>query len=87
MRIMNYASEAPTMASGANIAAFNVGNALGAWLGGLTIAAGLGFTSPIWMGAAVTVAGLLVLIVAAKIDRPTASEQSAQTTSLHPTAV
>ena len=86
MRIMNYASAAPTMASGANIAAFNVGNALGAWLGGITIAAGLGFTSPIWMGAAVTVAGLLVLIVAAKIDRPTASEQHSPTTSLHPSA-
>ncbi|MBT1256772.1 MFS transporter [Rhodococcus erythropolis] len=86
MRIMNYASAAPTMASGANIAAFNVGNALGAWLGGITIAAGLGFTSPIWMGAAVTVAGLLVLIVAAKIDRPAASEQSTSSTSLHPTA-
>jgi MFS transporter, DHA1 family, inner membrane transport protein len=86
MRIMNYASAAPTMASGANIAAFNVGNALGAWLGGITIAAGLGFTSPIWMGAAVTVAGLLVLIVAAKIDRPAASEQSTMSTSLYPTA-
>ena len=86
MRIMNYASAAPTMASGANIAAFNVGNALGAWLGGITIAAGLGFTSPIWMGAAVTVAGLLVLLVAAKIDRPAASEQSTPSTSLHPTA-
>ncbi|MGF0245173.1 MFS transporter [Rhodococcus erythropolis] len=86
MRIMNYASAAPTMASGANIAAFNVGNALGAWLGGITIAAGLGFTSPIWMGAAVTVAGLLVLIVAAKIDRPAASEQSTSSISLHPTA-
>ncbi|PCK28723.1 MULTISPECIES: MFS transporter [Rhodococcus] len=86
MRIMNYALAAPTMASGANIAAFNVGNALGAWLGGITIAAGLGFTSPIWMGAAVTVAGLLVLLVAAKIDRPAASEPSTPTTSLHPTA-
>ena len=86
MRIMNYASAAPTMASGANIAAFNVGNALGAWLGGITIAAGLGFTSPIWMGAAVAVAGLLVLLVAAKIDRPAASEPSTPTTSLHPTA-
>lgn len=86
MRIMNYASAAPTMASGANIAAFNVGNALGAWLGGITIAAGLGFTSPIWMGAAVTVAGLLVLTVAAKIDRPAVSEQSTTSTSLHPTA-
>ncbi|QIX51904.1 MFS transporter [Rhodococcus sp. DMU1] len=70
MRIMNYASAAPTMASGANIAAFNVGNALGAWLGGITIAAGLGFTSPIWMGAAVTVAGLVVLLIATAMDRP-----------------
>ncbi|MDV8067183.1 MFS transporter [Rhodococcus sp. IEGM 1366] len=69
MRIMNYASEAPTMASGANIAAFNVGNALGAWLGGLTIAAGLGFTSPIWMGAVVTVVGLVVLLLASSMDR------------------
>ncbi|MFC9362640.1 MFS transporter, partial [Rhodococcus sp. NPDC057014] len=69
MRIMNYAAQAPTMASGANIAAFNVGNALGAWLGGITIAAGLGFTSPIWMGAALTVAALAVLLVATALDR------------------
>lgn len=72
MRIMNYASAAPTMASGANIAAFNVGNALGAWLGGLTIAAGLGFTSPIWTGAVVTAAGLVVLRIATAMDRPSA---------------
>ena len=51
MRIMAYAGGAPTLASGANIAAFNVGNALGAWLGGLTITAGLGYTSPLWVGA------------------------------------
>lgn len=62
MRIMNFASTAPTLASGANIAAFNVGNALGAWIGGLTIAAGLGYTSPIWAGAVVTAAGLAVLL-------------------------
>lgn len=65
MRIMNYAS-------GADIAAFNVGNALGAWLGGLPIAAGLGFTSPIWMGAVVTAGGLVVLLIATAMDRPTA---------------
>ncbi|AII06495.1 MULTISPECIES: MFS transporter [Rhodococcus] len=69
MRIMNYAAQAPTMASGANIAAFNVGNALGAWLGGITIAAGLGFTSPIWMGAALTVGALGVLVLATALDR------------------
>ena len=60
------ADRAPTLASGANIAAFNVGNALGAWIGGLTIAAGLGFTSPLWAGAAMTAVGLVVLLVAVR---------------------
>ena len=66
MRVMHFASSAPTLASGANIAAFNVGNALGAWLGGVTLAAGLGYTSPLWAGAAITALGLVVLVVAAK---------------------
>jgi DHA1 family inner membrane transport protein len=49
------------MASGANIAAFNVGNALGAWLSGLALGAGFGFVSPLWVGAGITLAGLAVL--------------------------
>ncbi|MEU4689535.1 MFS transporter [Actinoplanes sp. NPDC023714] len=65
MRILSHAAGAPTLASGANIAAFNVGNAFGAWIGGLTLAAGLGYTAPLWAGAAVTLAGLLVFLVAA----------------------
>ncbi|MBE4717423.1 MFS transporter [Pseudarthrobacter sp. AB1] len=65
MRVMNYAPSAPTLASGANIGAFNVGNALGAWLGGVTITAGLGYTSPIWAGAGITLLGLVVMIIAA----------------------
>ncbi|MFF2844605.1 MFS transporter [Paenarthrobacter sp. NPDC057981] len=65
MRVMHFASTAPTLASGANIGAFNLGNALGAWLGGVTISAGLGYTSPIWAGAAITVAALLVMLAAA----------------------
>ncbi|GAB4013382.1 MFS transporter [Nocardioides ultimimeridianus] len=63
-RVMGYAGQAPTLASGANIGAFNAGNALGAWAGGVGISAGLGYTSPIWIGAAITVAGLAVLLVA-----------------------
>ncbi|MCV9994269.1 MFS transporter [Paeniglutamicibacter sp. ZC-3] len=81
MRIMNHAAHAPTLASGANIAAFNVGNALGAWVGGLTIAAGLGYTSPLWAGAGITVAGLAVMLIATRVrggeystSRATASE-------------
>lgn len=74
MRIMNYAASAPTLASGANIAAFNVGNAVGAWLGGVTIGAGLGFTSTSWVGAAITAVGLVVLLAATALDRSTAPE-------------
>lgn len=65
MRVMKYADGAPTLASGANIGAFNVGNALGAWLGGVTITAGLGYTSPIWAGAGITLLGLAVMAFAA----------------------
>jgi DHA1 family inner membrane transport protein len=67
MRILSYAGKAPTLASGANIAAFNVGNAFGAWLGGLTIAAGLGYTSPLWAGSAVTLGALLVYVLATRL--------------------
>ncbi|WP_347110684.1 MFS transporter [Paenarthrobacter sp. S56] len=65
MRVMHFASSAPTLASGTNIGAFNLGNALGAWLGGVTISAGLGYTSPVWAGAGITVAALAVMAVAA----------------------
>ncbi|MHC5795644.1 MFS transporter [Lacisediminihabitans sp. FW035] len=64
-RVMIYAPDAPTLASSANIAAFNVGNALGAWIGGLTISIGLGFTSPLWAGAVITAVALIVMLVAA----------------------
>ncbi|MDQ0893393.1 MFS transporter [Agromyces ramosus] len=70
-RVMRYADHAPTLASGANIAAFNLGNALGAWAGGATIAAGLGYTSPIWVGAIITAAALLVMVVARAAARRT----------------
>ncbi|MGP9781661.1 MFS transporter [Glutamicibacter sp. AOP12-B1-11] len=68
-RIMRYAGTAPTLASGANIGAFNVGNALGAWAGGVGIAVGLGYTSPIWIGAAITLAALLLMLLAASLAK------------------
>ncbi|MEU7647520.1 MFS transporter [Streptomyces huasconensis] len=73
VRIMKYAEDAPTMASGANVAAFNVGNALGAWIGGLTIAAGYGFVSPLWVGAGLALAGLVVVATSSLSGRSTAS--------------
>jgi DHA1 family inner membrane transport protein len=81
-RIMHFADHAPTLASSSNIAAFNVGNALGAWLGGLTITAGLGYTSPLWVGAALTFAALIVMLVAARLSAPT--ERMSERTSPEP---
>ena len=69
MRIMTYAGSAPTLASGANIAAFNLGNAAGAWLGGVTISAGLGYASTIWDGAALSLGALVVVLVADRLAR------------------
>ena len=68
-RIMHFAGSAPTLASGANIAAFNLGNALGAWAGGIGIAAGLGYTAPIWIGTIMTLAAVIVMILAAVTAR------------------
>jgi len=68
-RVMDKAHGAPALASAANIAAFNLGNAVGAYLGGLTIEHGLGYTAPNWVGAALAVAGLVVALVSGLLDR------------------
>jgi len=81
-RVMQYADHARTLASGANIAAFNLGNALGAWIGGLTIAAGLGYTSPIWAGAGITAAAVVLTSVAAAAARRARSRGAAPTGSV-----
>lgn len=78
-RVMHHADHAPTLASGANIAAFNLGNALGAWIGGLTIAAGLGYTSPIWAGAGITVVSVALTLVAVTAGRHSRREAPAST--------
>jgi MFS transporter, DHA1 family, inner membrane transport protein len=71
-RMMAKAEGAPALASAANIGAFNLGNAAGAWLGGLSIEHGLGYTAPNWIGAALAAAGLAVAVVSGLLDRRTA---------------
>jgi len=58
--LMDVAGEAQTLAAASHHAAFNTANALGPWLGGLAIGAGLGWTSTGPVGAATAMAGLLV---------------------------
>lgn len=58
--LMDVAADAQTLAAASNHAAFNIANALGPWLGGLAISAGLGWTATGYIGAATGAAGLLV---------------------------
>jgi len=71
-RVLDHAPGAATLASSANIAAFNVGNALAAWLGGATLARG-GAASPLVVGAimAAVATGLLALARSIGPQRPT----------------
>ncbi|MGW0839564.1 MFS transporter [Streptomyces sp. NPDC002787] len=68
-RVLDQAHGAPTLASAMNIAAFNLGNALAAWLGGLVIGAGLGYTAPNWVGAALAASALALAFVSATLER------------------
>ncbi|QRP43360.1 MFS transporter [Amycolatopsis sp. FDAARGOS 1241] len=69
MRMLASAEAAPTVASAVNIGAFNLGNALVAWLGGVVIAAGYGYASTNWVGAAMTVAALALAVASGTLDR------------------
>ena len=60
IRLMDVAEDAQTLAAALNHSAFNIANALGAWLGGVAIDAGLGWASTGWVGALLAVAGLLI---------------------------
>ncbi|MEV4872034.1 MFS transporter [Streptomyces syringium] len=69
MLVMNKARHAPTLASASNHSAFNLANAGGAWLGGVAIAAGWGWTSPTLVGAVLAVIGLAIAVTAGLLDR------------------
>ncbi|MBO1414325.1 MFS transporter [Streptomyces sp. FH025] len=68
-RVLDQAHEAPTLASAVNIGAFNLGNALAAWLGGIVISAGLGYTAPNWVGAILAAAALALAFWSAALER------------------
>jgi DHA1 family inner membrane transport protein len=73
MRVVEKAAAAPNLASTLNIGAFNVGNAGGAWLGGLVINHGHSLDTLPWVAAGVSVAALLLTWFAARMDAPAAT--------------
>lgn len=68
-RLMDVAGDAQALAAALNHSAFNTANALGPWLGGLAIAAGLGWTSTGWVGCGLALGGLAILLVSAMVGR------------------
>ncbi len=65
LRLMDVAGEAQTLGAAMNHASLNVANALGAWLGGLVIAAGHGYRAPALVGVGLSVAGFLIVAASA----------------------
>ncbi|KAK0350960.1 hypothetical protein LTR94_026907, partial [Friedmanniomyces endolithicus] len=63
-RLMDVAGDAQTLAAALNHSAFNTANALGPFLGGLAIAAGLGWTSTGWVGAGLSLGGFVIFLAA-----------------------
>jgi len=69
LRLMETAGEAQMLGAALNHSALNLANALGAWVGGLVIAAGLGYRAPSAVGAGLAAAGLVPLMMSAVLRR------------------
>jgi DHA1 family inner membrane transport protein len=68
-RLMDVARDSQSIAAALNHSALNVGNSMGAVLGGLVIAGGLGYLAPIWVGFALTLAGIALAFASFALDR------------------
>ncbi|WP_245410770.1 MFS transporter [Rhizobium sp. JAB6] len=68
-RLMDVAADAQTLAAASNHSAFNIANALGAWLGGLVISWGFTAAATGYVGAVLSVAGLAVFAVSVGLER------------------
>ena len=76
MRLLRDSHDAPSLSAAMNHAAFNLANALGAWLGGIVITAGLGYRAPAWVGVGLCLLGLIVLIIAIAMRRGGSTNRS-----------
>ncbi|MEQ1735030.1 MAG: MFS transporter, partial [Rhodoglobus sp.] len=73
-RLMDVAGDGQSLAAAINHASLNIGNALGAVVGGLAIAAGFGYLSPTWVGLGLGATGALIALVSFGIERRGRSE-------------
>ncbi|EXJ52521.1 MFS transporter [Microbacterium sp. MRS-1] len=76
-RLMDVAGDNQSIAAALNHSALNIGNATGAFLGGVVIAAGFGFVAPVWVGALLAASGLVLALVSFGIEARSARTAAA----------
>jgi DHA1 family inner membrane transport protein len=69
MRLMDVSADAQSLGAALNHSAFNAANALGAWVGGAVLAAGLGLTAPMFVAVGLTLAGMAIFTLALALER------------------
>jgi DHA1 family inner membrane transport protein len=79
MRLIDAAEHAETIGAALSHGSLNIGNALGAGVGGATIAAGFGYRSPLAVGVLMSLAGFAVLAIGFALDRSPAAHSDAVT--------
>jgi MFS transporter, DHA1 family, inner membrane transport protein len=67
-RLMDVAEDNPSIAASLNHSAFNLGNSLGAFVGGLVIAAGWGVAAPAWVGAGLALCGVAIALTSIRLE-------------------
>ena len=77
-RLMDVAREGQTMAAASMHSAFNIANALGAWLGGRVIAHGYGYPATGYVGALLSLVGLCVFAVSYGLERRAQARRTPQ---------
>ncbi|WP_231495960.1 MFS transporter [Cellulomonas sp. HZM] len=80
-RLMDVSPAAPSLGAALCHSALNLGNASGAFLGGVVIDAGLGYLAPAWVGAGLTTLGLLVVLTIGRTPPPAARASEPTATS------
>jgi len=68
MRVVNEAAQAPNLASTLNQGAFNLGNAAGAWVGGLALTDGLAYRELPWIGVALAAVAFTLTFLSHRLD-------------------
>lgn len=75
-RLMDVAGRSQTLAAALNHSALNLGNASGAFLGGVVVAAGWGYLAPVWVGLVLALGGVGLAVLSVVVEHRRAAETS-----------